>query len=119
MRLFLDPETLKKQYGECPAWLKSLMNAWADGLNFYIAKHPDAKPRVIQRFEPWMALSLTEGSVPLGGDIDKVNPTQLQAFYGKPAVEAPVQEDEAPVSRAGRTGWRWRRRIRRGITRCC
>ena len=87
MRLFLDPETLKKQYGESPAWLKSLMNAWADGLNFYIAKHPDAKPRVIQRFEPWMALSLTEGSVPLGGDIDKVNPTQLQAFYGKPAVE--------------------------------
>ncbi len=104
MRLFLDPETLKKQYGESPAWLKSLMNAWADGLNFYIAKHPDAKPRVIQRFEPWMALSLTEGSVPLGGDIDKVNPTQLQAFYGKPAVEAPVQEDEAPVEPGGSNG---------------
>ena len=104
MRLFLDPETLKKQYAECPAWLKSLMNAWADGLNFYIAKHPDAKPRVIQRFEPWMALSLTEGSVPLGGDIDKVNPTQLQAFYGKPAAEAPVQEDEKPVEPGGSNG---------------
>ncbi|MGA7237096.1 MAG: acylase [Bryobacteraceae bacterium] len=104
MRLFLDPETLKKQYAECPAWLKSLMNAWADGLNYYIAKHPDAKPRVIQRFEPWMALSLTEGSVPLGGDIDKVNVTQLQAFYGKPAVEAPVQEDEKPVEPGGSNG---------------
>jgi acyl-homoserine-lactone acylase len=104
MRLFLDPETLKKQYAECPGWLKSLMNAWADGLNYYIAKHPDAKPRVIQRFEPWMALSLTEGSVPLGGDIDKVNLTQLQAFYGKPAAEAPVQEDEAPVEPGGSNG---------------
>jgi acyl-homoserine-lactone acylase len=104
MRLFLDPETLKKQYAESPEWLKSLMNAWADGLNFYIAKHPDSKPRVIQRFEPWMALSLTEGSVPLGGDIDKVNPTQLQAFYGKPAAEAPVQEDEAPVEPGGSNG---------------
>jgi acyl-homoserine-lactone acylase len=104
MRLFLDPETLQKQYAECPAWLKSLMNAWADGLNFYIAKHPDAKPRVIQRFEPWMALSLTEGSVPLGGDIDKVNLTQLQAFYGKPAAEAPIQQDEAPVEPGGSNG---------------
>jgi acyl-homoserine lactone acylase PvdQ len=27
VRLFLDPETLKKQYAESPAWLKSLMNA--------------------------------------------------------------------------------------------
>ncbi len=104
MRLFLDPETLKKQYTESPAWLKSLMNAWADGLNYYIAKHPDAKPRVIQRFEPWMALSLTEGSVPLGGDIDKVNLTQLQAFYGKPAAEAPVREDEKPVEPGGSNG---------------
>jgi acyl-homoserine-lactone acylase len=103
MRLFLDPETLKKQYAESPAWLKSLMNAWADGLNFYIAKHPDAKPRIIQRFEPWMPLSLTEGSVPLGGDIDKVNVNLLQAFYGKPA-DAPVQQDEVPLEPGGSNG---------------
>jgi acyl-homoserine lactone acylase PvdQ len=103
MRLFLDPETLKKRYTECPPWLKSLMNAWADGLNFYIAKHPDA-PRLIKRFEPWMPLTLTEGSVPLGGDIDKVNVTQLQAFYGKPAAEAPAQEDEKPVEPGGSNG---------------
>ncbi len=104
MRLFVDPETLKKQYAESPAWLKSLMNAWADGLNFYLAKHPDAKARVIQRFEPWMALSLTEGSVPLGGDVDKVNLNQLQAFYGKSPVEAPIQQDEAPVEPGGSNG---------------
>src|SRR6185436_17613049 len=71
MKLFIDPEMLKKQYAESPAWLKTLMNAWADGLNFYLAKHPAVKPRVIQRFEPWMALSFTEGSI--GGDIEKVN----------------------------------------------
>ena len=104
MRLFVDPETLKKQYAESPAWLQSLMNAWADGLNFYLAKHPDAKARVIQRFEPWMALSLTEGSVPLGGDVDKVNLNQLQAFYGKSPVEAPIQQDEAPVEPGGSNG---------------
>ena len=40
MKLFIDPEELKTQYAASPGWLKSLMNAWADGLNFYLAKHP-------------------------------------------------------------------------------
>jgi acyl-homoserine lactone acylase PvdQ len=55
------------------------MIGWADGLNFYLYKHPDVTPRVIKRFEPWMALSFSEGSI--GGDIEKVNLNALQAFY--------------------------------------
>src|SRR6478735_2474246 len=47
MKLFVDPEQLKKDYAASPAWLRSLMDAWADGLNFYLAKHPAVKPRVI------------------------------------------------------------------------
>jgi len=58
-----------------------LMDAWADGLNFYLAKHPEVKPRVIKHFEPWMALSFSEGSI--GGDIESINLARLQAFYGK------------------------------------
>src|ERR1700741_5157186 len=61
MKLFIDSEALKKHYEVSPPWLKALMNAWADGLNFYLAKHPKTQPRVIKRFEPWMALSFTEG----------------------------------------------------------
>jgi acyl-homoserine-lactone acylase len=38
------------------------MQAWADGLNHYLATHPETRPRVLTRFEPWMALSFTEGS---------------------------------------------------------
>src|ERR1700683_5252219 len=63
MKLFIDPATMKTQYAASPAWLKTLMNAFADGLNFYLYKHPELKPRVIKRFEPWMALSFTEGSI--------------------------------------------------------
>ncbi|HWZ44786.1 MAG TPA: penicillin acylase family protein [Candidatus Saccharimonadales bacterium] len=84
MKLFIDPSTLKKHYAESPAWLQALMNAFADGLNYYLLKHPEVKPRVIKRFEPWMALSFTEGSI--GGDIERVNLRQLEAFYGKAPV---------------------------------
>src|ERR1044071_6841451 len=79
MKLFIDPAELKTQYQGSPAWLKSLMDAWADGLNFYLSKHPQVKPRVITHFEPWMALSFSEGSI--GGEIEKVNLAQLQTFY--------------------------------------
>src|SRR5271168_4865828 len=84
MKMFIDPDDLKKDYAASPEWLRKLMDAFADGANFYLAKHPEVKPRVIQRFEPWMALSFTEGSI--GGDIERVNLTQLEAFYSKPPV---------------------------------
>ncbi|WP_199223513.1 penicillin acylase family protein, partial [Caulobacter sp. HMWF009] len=80
-RLFIDPEVLKVDYAKSPAWLKALMNGWADGLNFYLATHPEVKPRTITRFEPWMALSFSEGSI--GGDIERISLSQLEAFYGK------------------------------------
>jgi acyl-homoserine-lactone acylase len=89
-RLFIDPEELKSLYAKSPLWLKELMNAWADGLNFYLATHPDVKPKVITRFEPWMALSFTEGSI--GGDIESISLQQLAAFYGDKSVR-PEPED--------------------------
>src|SRR6266850_3771608 len=88
MKIFIDPADMKAKYESSPAWLKSLMNAWADGLNYYLAKHPQVKPRVIKRFEPWMALTFSEGSI--GGDIERVNLTQLEAFYGKGSAFAPT-----------------------------
>src|SRR6267154_1696532 len=47
MKLFIDPVALQAQYAASPAWLKTLMNSFADGLNFYLHKHPEVKPRVI------------------------------------------------------------------------
>jgi len=79
MKLFIDPTDLKAQYEKAPEWLKKLMNGWADGLNYYLHTHPQVKPRAITRFEPWMALSFSEGSI--GGDIESVNLKALGAFY--------------------------------------
>ena len=70
MKLFINPDSMKKQYAISPTFLKKLMNGWADGLNYYLAKHPEVHPRVITHFEPWMALTFSEGSI--GGDIEKV-----------------------------------------------
>src|SRR5690348_17598545 len=79
-QLFIDPAVLKQDYAKSPAWLKKLMNAWADGMNWYLATHPDVHPKVIKHYEPWMALSFTEGSI--GGDIERVDLSDLAKFYG-------------------------------------
>jgi acyl-homoserine-lactone acylase len=81
-RLWIDPARLRADYRRSPAWLRALMDAWAAGLNYYLLTHPDVHPRALTRFEPWMALSFTEGSI--GGDIERAELGPLAAFYGGP-----------------------------------
>lgn len=95
-RLFIDEAELKQNFNESPDWLKKLLNAWADGLNFYLATHPNVKPRVITRFEPWMPLSFSEGSI--GGDIESIDLRRLRAFYegGMAKTVAAAERDPFP-----------------------
>jgi len=99
MRLFIDPKDLQARYAASPPWLKRLMVAWADGLNLYLRSHPEVHPRVITRFEPWMALSFSEGSI--GGDIEQVALKPLQEFYGAPGDPAPRMAYYAPPRDSG------------------
>ncbi|HEU5211012.1 MAG TPA: penicillin acylase family protein [Longimicrobiales bacterium] len=87
-RMYADPDSLKAAYSASPDWLKRLMDSWAAGLNYYLHTHPDVEPRVIRRFEPWMALSFTEGSI--GGDIERISLEDLAAFYGGTDAPEPV-----------------------------
>lgn len=94
-RMYADPDSLKAAYAASPDWLKRLMDSWAAGLNYYLHTHPDVEPRVITRFEPWMALSFTEGSI--GGDIERISLRDLADFYG--GADAP-QPAPSPLDEA-------------------
>lgn len=100
-QLFVDPAVLKRDAAQSPAWLRQLMQAWADGLNWYLATHPDIHP-VIAHYEPWMALSFTEGSI--GGDIEQVNLAALAAFYGADHATTAALAQAAPTTWQGDTG---------------
>src|SRR5512143_942371 len=78
------------------------MNAWADGLNYFLSRHPEVKPRVIQRFEPWMALAFSEGSI--GGDIEDISLQGLEAFYGGTAPRVTALDDGRPAEPTGSNG---------------
>src|SRR5689334_4161463 len=86
-RLYVSDSELKADYAHSPAAMRRLMDAWADGLNYFLSTHPNVHPRALNRFQPWMALSFTEGSI--GGDIERIELDQLKAFYsGKPIAAA-------------------------------
>ncbi len=99
MKMFINPDSMRVKYEASADSLKVLMNAFADGLNFYLHTHTETKPRVITRFEPWMALSFSEGSI--GGDIESISLRDLRAFYEARGVAKVASGPEvAPISRA-------------------
>ena len=102
MKLFIDPTKMKADYESSPAWLKTLMDAWADGLNFYLTTHPQVKPRVMTHFEPWMALTFSEGSI--GGDIETINLDRLRAFYDNKPPAVARRDDEIEQEPTGSNG---------------
>jgi acyl-homoserine-lactone acylase len=101
-RLFIDAGRLQRQYRSAPTWLKALMEAWSDGLNYFLSKHPNVRPKVILHFEPWMALSFTEGSI--GGDVETIDLKALEEFYGPataPAAAPTVRSNSVPEEYPG------------------
>ncbi|RZN83511.1 MAG: acylase [Winogradskyella sp.] len=78
-KMFMTEDEAKANYEKSPEWLKELCNAFADGINYYLYTHPEITPRLITKFEPWMPMYFSEGSI--GGDIERVSTRKIKAFY--------------------------------------
>src|SRR5690349_5455751 len=63
MRLIYDSAAAKNDYAHCEPWFRKLLDAFADGINFYLYKHPEVHPSVLKKFEPWFPLMYTDGSI--------------------------------------------------------
>ncbi|MGB5661942.1 acylase [Eudoraea sp.] len=90
--MFMSKEEAVANYEKSPDWLKKLCDAFADGINYYLYTHPEVKPKLITRFEPWMPMYFSEGSI--GGDIERISTDKIRAFYEEGVVFRKVQEAE-------------------------
>ncbi|MGJ5642063.1 penicillin acylase family protein [Formosa sp. S-31] len=90
-RLYMSQSEAEKKFNESPEWLKQLCIAFADGINYYLYTHPEVKPKLLTRFEPWMPMYFSEGSI--GGDIERVSIKKIKAFYEN-GTELPKLEAE-------------------------
>jgi acyl-homoserine-lactone acylase len=80
IRLLIDEDEAKADYKKAAPWLKKLLQSYADGINFYLYKHPEVKSALLTHFEPWYPLLWTDGSI---GAISTANLTtaELKTFY--------------------------------------
>ncbi|GAC21816.1 acylase [Paraglaciecola arctica] len=101
-RLFMTIEQAKLAYESSPASLKALCDAFADGLNYYLATHPEVKPALLTKFEPWMPMFFSEGSI--GGDIEQISVKGIKAFYGS-RIDNPDTPDLAMAEPSGSNGF--------------
>jgi acyl-homoserine lactone acylase PvdQ len=80
IRLIIDSSDAIKDYKNAPEWLKKLCDAFADGVNYFLYKHPSVKPELLIRFQSWYPLLWTDGSI---GAISTsgVTVNELKNFY--------------------------------------
>ena len=106
MRLVYDSVQAQADYEKSPVWMHKLLDAFADGVNYYLYKHPEKKPLVFRRFEPWYPLMFTDGSVSAtstGG----VRTDEIKSFYNKAKGGLGVMgERKAPESQKRPAGTR-------------
>ncbi|WP_421806490.1 acylase [Flagellimonas sp.] len=88
-KMFMTEEEAKANYKNSPEWLKELCDAFADGINYYLHTHPQVKPKLLTRFEPWMPMYFSEGSI--GGDIERISTRKIKSFY-ESGMELPKME---------------------------
>jgi acyl-homoserine-lactone acylase len=95
IRLLINENEAKAEYKTAEPWLKKLLNAYADGINYYLYKHQNVKPQLIQKFEPWYPLLWTDGSIGAISTAD-LELEELQSFYSdskKTSFQKPIFED--------------------------
>ncbi|MEM7612230.1 MAG: acylase [Pseudomonadota bacterium] len=95
-RLYMTIDEAKAAYASAPAWLQALCDAYADGINYYLATHPETQPRLLTHFEPWFVMFFSEGSI--GGDIESVAIRGIEAFYGAEAPQEVAQRAPSAAS---------------------
>ncbi len=80
IRMIIDSSGAVADYKNSPAWLHKLLDAFADGINYYLYKNPRVKPALLNRFKPWYPLLWTDGSIGAISTGD-VSVDELKSFY--------------------------------------
>ena len=106
-QMFMTKEEAISNYEKSPGWLRDLCDAFAAGINYYLYTHPEVTPRLLKKFEPWMPMYFSEGSI--GGDIERISTQKIQAMYEKGiafprTIDAEFKKKEAELEPQGSNG---------------
>jgi acyl-homoserine-lactone acylase len=96
LQLIADSADAIKDYNQSSPYFKKLMDAFADGINYYLYKHPQVKPLVFTKFKPWYALMFTDGSV-AATETGGITPRETQVFYAGDTYQTGATYSSPPL----------------------
>ena len=103
IKLLIDTTEAIADYNKAEPWMKKLLNAYADGINFYLHTHPDTKPAMLTRFKPWYPLLWTDGSIGAINTAD-ITTAELKNFYSGDKITY-TAEPKDPENQTGSNGF--------------
>ena len=103
IKLLIDTTDAIADYNKAEPWMKKLLNAYADGINFYLHTHPNTKPAMLTRFKPWFPLLWTDGSIGAISTAD-ITTAELKNFYSGDKVTY-TAEPKDPENQTGSNGF--------------
>ncbi len=103
LQLLIDSTDAIKDYNASAPWMKKLLNAYADGINYYLYKNPSVKPAMLFRFKPWYPLLWTDGSIGAINTAD-ISTAELKNFYSGDKVAA-ITKPKDPDKQTGSNGF--------------
>ena len=90
MKIIYDTAAAIADYHKAPEWLKKLLHAFADGVNYYLYKHPEVKPLALTYFEPWFPLLYTDGAYVFTNN-GGLETEDIMNLYGKSLANSHLQ----------------------------
>jgi acyl-homoserine lactone acylase PvdQ len=103
IKMLIDTTDAIADYNKAEPWMKKLLNAYADGINFYLHTHPNTKPAMLTRFKPWFPLLWTDGSIGAISTAD-ITTAELKNFYSGDKVTY-TAEPKDPENQTGSNGF--------------
>lgn len=104
LKLVIDSAEAVADYNKAPLWLKQLLQAYADGINYYLYTHPDVKPALLTRFKPWYQLLWTDGSIGAISTGD-VTAEDVKNLYGNSNITVAYRPKEFVENSSGSNGF--------------
>ena len=102
-RMYIDTIKAKGFYNQCTPYMQKLCDAYAAGINFYIYMHPNEKPQLLNRIQPWVPLL---NNIP-GMENLNLSEADVRAMYPLP-INASIAYEPLKIqeeNQAGSNGW--------------
>ncbi len=100
LRAFEVSRRAQEEYRQLDARTREMLDAFAAGVNFYLATHPQVKPRLLSGFEPWFPLAFERAAASRAFGRAGLRPREVSLGTRLDAPAAPPTEDQLAELRA-------------------